>query len=85
MPTISRQFVNRADGYGSPWVDPTPKPTPTITFKPKPTPKPTPKLTNKPKLQTDGNTLQYVPVGSGASAAIGGFLGGGSGAFGTLN
>jgi hypothetical protein len=78
-----RQFNIRADGYGSPMPPankPTPTPTPTATATPKPTPTPA-----KPKkLYVGSGSLEYKPVGSGNSAAIGGFLGGGGGPFGSM-
>jgi hypothetical protein len=79
-----RQFNIRADGYGSPMPPankPTPTPTPTATATPKPTPTPA-----KPKklYVGRGSMPEYKPVGSGNSAAVGGFLGGGGGNFGSL-
>lgn len=86
MPTIGKQFSNyRADGMPQPmtpsmFASPTPKPTPTSASKPAPTPTPQPK-----KLYVGGGMAGgYRPVGSGNSAAVGGFLGGGGGNFGSL-
>ena len=85
MPTMGKQWSNyRADGMPQPmtpsmFASPTPKPTPTATSKPAPTPTPQPK-----KLYVGSGSLEYKPVGSGNSAAIGGFLGGGGGAFGSM-
>ena len=86
MPTYKgpSQFVNRADGMPQPmppsaFAKPTPKPTPTATSKPAPTPTPQPK-----KLYVGSGMSEYKPVGSGNSAAVGGFLGGGGGSFGSM-
>jgi hypothetical protein len=73
------QWTIKADGYGSPMP-------PSVFAKPTPTPTktPTPKKTPKPKKLYVGNggMPEYTPVGSGASAWVGGALGGGGGAVG---
>lgn len=84
MPTQGRQFVNRADGMPQPmtpgmFAPRTPTPTPTATPKPTPTPAKPKKL-----YIGNGNLNGFTPTGSGNSAMIGGFLGGGSGNFGVL-
>ena len=75
--TPGRQWSIKADGYGSPlppsaFATPTPKPKPTKT--------PTPKKSRTPGGLSIPNEKVYTPVGSGASAWVGGALGGGGGA-----
>jgi hypothetical protein len=77
------QWSFKADGMPEPmnpsmFGPPTPKPTPTKTSTPKPTPSPKKLYVGK------GGMPEYRPVGSGNSAMIGGFMGGGGGPFGML-
>ncbi len=80
-PSVS-QFSSRADGMPEAMPpsafernQPTPKPTPKFSTTPRPSKKPKP---------SGGLTLPsestYKPIGSGASAWVGGSLGGGGGA-----
>ena len=75
------QWSVKADGMPQP-IPPSAFANPTPT--PKPTKTPTPKKSRTPGGLSIPKESKYNPGGSGNSAMVGGFLGGGGGPFGML-